>query len=370
MVNGAEQRGSRQIDRRTFLRETAKWATRAALGLTLASCAGEDSTRQTPAPNPGAEKPSFQSGMTLTVWERGALESPQGIRAVQNIAATGANSIALIPTWYQRGKDATDIYEDPAKTSSDRGLRDTIHRAHDLGMTVFLKPHIDTPDNAWRGYFGENFDDADRTKWFASYHTFIDRYAQLADETGVELFSVGCELKSLSQVDKQWDAVTRAVKDVYRGKVTYSSHFEEPIRWYGDLDAIGVNEYNPMTTNIHPSSDEIAAYWANRVATYKEWQQVTGKPFILTEVGCSSSEGSLTAPHDFVSQTPDEDIQALGYQAALDALAKPDTQQVVKGAYWWNWYTYDFPDPREDIGLSPQGKKAQEVFTAFNKNLK
>ena len=95
--------------------------------------------------------------------------------------------------------------------------------AHKLGMKIMFKPQIDlTSDPShWRyiisplfsspplffrsfllksfycrGNIGVNFTDAMWDEWFASYTELIVHYAELGEQNGVEVFSLGCELIS------------------------------------------------------------------------------------------------------------------------------------------------------------------------------
>jgi hypothetical protein len=318
-----------------------------------------------PPPSPGKPLRGFRSGMTLTSWTKGELGDPdKGEKQIQKIAETGANLLSFIPTSYQDGPKATVIYQDQEKTSSNEEVADGIRQAHDLGMAVLLKPHVDSPDNTWRGEFGAGFDAKQRDQWFKSYKEFIVPYAKLAQENGVEICSVGCEFKALSGYADQWREIVNSVRDVYHGEVTYAANYDEPIQWYDAVDIIGVDDYSPVTT-VNATAATIASFWQDRVAQYSQYAKKLGKPFMLTEFGCSSSVGGWKNPNEPTSNTADQDVQAIWYGALYNAiLQKPGALVGVAG---WQWYPYSIPHPEQDTGLTIQGKRAEVVFTNFNR---
>ncbi len=304
----------------------------------------------------------FQSGMTFTSYTTGQLGSSEGIAQLQKIDGTGASAVSLVPTGYQEGSNATTIYKHPQKTSSDGEITDTIRRAHEMGMTVLLKPHVDSLDNTPRENIGTGFDRAGRRAWFDSYGNFIRSYAQIAAANDVEVFSVGTELKGLSPNADQWGRIVSMVRNEYGGKVTYAANYNEAFSWYPDLDYIGVDDYSPLTGPQTPQN--LSAFWRQRFSQYGQLSQQFGKPFLLTELGCASSNGAWANPQD-TGGAANERVQADWYQAVFNAI--PYAQGAVDGIYLWNWYPYDIPNPAQDTGLTPQGKEGQTVFTSFNR---
>ena len=58
-----------------------------------------------------------------------------------------------------------------------------IRLAHDLGLKVMLKPHVDLVRKWWNKWrIGTTWgDDPDaRDAWFASYEAFVNHYADIA----------------------------------------------------------------------------------------------------------------------------------------------------------------------------------------------
>jgi hypothetical protein len=92
------------------------------------------------------------------------------------------------------------------------------------------------------------------TRFFAAYTAYITHYATIAQEYGVELFSVGCELSAClngsgsnnAYVSNWTSTVIPAVRAVYSGPLTYSGYINDAANsaFWGALDYTGVDYYN------------------------------------------------------------------------------------------------------------------------------
>jgi len=103
--------------------------------------------------------------------------------ALENLTDTGASWIGLIVSQYQDNISSTVIYSNDDTTLTDTELIHVITKAHNLGLRVMLKLHVDLandPDH-WRGQIGQGFTEAEWNTWFVSYQDFINHYAQNAD---------------------------------------------------------------------------------------------------------------------------------------------------------------------------------------------
>ena len=69
------------------------------------------------------------------------------------------------------------------------------------GLKVLLRPTLELYFWAeWRGII----EPSDWDQWFASYEEFITHYAQIAQQTSVELFSIGNELMNSNGYTDKW----------------------------------------------------------------------------------------------------------------------------------------------------------------------
>ena len=88
--------------------------------------------------------------MAFPVWWYEHYCQPEfGLTAIQNIAELGADWVQLVPTWYQEDRNAIEVMRVEDKTATDECLTLAIGAAHNNGLKVMLKPHVDSLD----GYF-------------------------------------------------------------------------------------------------------------------------------------------------------------------------------------------------------------------------
>ena len=308
-----------------------------------------------------------QKGMSFAAWWSGLYSQPDADLSVSHLAATGADWISLIVTGYQDGIDSTAVYTSTA-TPTDADLAHVIALAHSRGLKVMLKPHVDPADLAshWRGEIGLDFSETQWTAWFASYRSFIEHYATLAEQNGVEQFSVGCELVTTAHRASSWRAVISAVRALYHGPLTYAANHsgeETSITWWDALDYIGVDAYYPLTDQNNPTLAELKAAWAPHATTLANLASTWDKPVILTEIGYRSQDGANEHPWDWqLDGTVDLQEQANCYQAALESVY---SQPWCAGIFWWAWGTDSVEGGACDQGYSPHDKPAEDVLRAW-----
>ena len=143
-----------------------------------------------------------------------------------NLADTGAEWVSIVATGHQREHTSTRIRRTEA-TPSDAGIVHMIDVAHDLGLQVMLKPHVDLshdPDH-WRGDIGTTWQGQPESwdRWFRSYRAFIFHHAELAQANGVDQLSVGTELAGTVGRSKSWRRVIAGVRARFDGTLTYAA---------------------------------------------------------------------------------------------------------------------------------------------------
>lgn len=316
----------------------------------------------TPTPASTSQK---QKGMNFVSWWYDQYSYPESDVSLENLVVLGTNSASLLVTEYQDTKNSTTIYADSQKTPTLASLEHAINKMHSLGMDIALKPHIDVKDGTWRGeiYFDN---EADWQAWFNSYNQFITKYAQFAQDKGLDRFIVGTELVKTSNRENDWRNIITTVRANFSGKLTYSSNWDEfqNIAWWDDLDYIGVDAYFPLTNKDNPIIDEIKAAWLPHVTKIENIQSLFNKPVLFTEIGYRSINGANKEPWKMLAVDTQE--QADCYRAALETFKdKP----WFKGFYWWNWETNPNAGGISDTGFTPQNKPAQDILSEwYNKN--
>jgi hypothetical protein len=308
-------------------------------------------------------------GISYVAYWRDLYSSPQSDQSLALLAATGANSVSIIVTCYQETITSTEILcLTDSQTPTDDDLRHVIAQAHQLGLAVMLKPHIDLSNDPthWRGEIGFGTDETAWAQWFASYRDFIVHYAQLAQETGVELFAIGTELGGTAHRESDWRNIITAVRSVYNGLLTYAANFDGEqfvVNFWDALDFIGIDAYYPLTQKTDPTVAELKAGWASPKSELAALSQAWGLPIIFTEVGYRSVDGTNMAPWDWVSDGPvDLQEQADCYQALFEVF---QSEPWMEGVFWWAWGTDPDHGGPSDTYYSPHNKPAEAILQYF-----
>lgn len=306
-----------------------------------------------------ATKMPFQKGVVYVSWWRGEYASAESDATLSSvIKPMGVNWVSIVVTCYQRDRTTTQIQCDEKRTPTDDDLRHAIQYAHDLGLQVMLKPHVDLSDDDdhWRGEIGFGDDEKAWKAWFASYTDFITRYAALSQEAGVEYFVVGTEFGSASHREVEWRAVAAAVRAAYHGPLTYAANYGDEVvavKWWDAVDAIGVDAYYPLTDKDDPTVEELKVAWTPIVERLGQVSEEWNRPIIITEIGYQSRDGTNRTPWGVEDDMLDLQEQADSYRALFESFRGKDWWQ---GVFWWAWDIH--PD---------QGGPANSNFTANDK---
>ncbi len=316
----------------------------------------------------------MQKGISYSTWWSGDYLQPGADYSLELLSSTGANWISLIVTGYQADYLSTAIDRTSVHTSTDAELIHVIQQAHSLGLKVMLKPHVDLLDESnghWRGNIGDGFTmEAQWSTWFASYRSFIEHYAQLAQDNGADQFCVGTELLGTTRRrPADWRTVIAGARAIFKGPITYAAlkeGEEVSITWWDAVDYIGVDSYYQLTTdtNHDPTEAELEDLWTEHVATMASLSASNGnKPILLTEVGFRSQHGCSDHPWDSEIVSPvDLEEQAFAYQATFEKLYN---QPWLAGMFWWHWSPDRFASGPCDDSYSPHQKPAENILRAW-----
>lgn len=300
-----------------------------------------------------------QNGLIAPVWDAEAYGSEEFARQLEELAATGAEWVTFVPTWYQADITGSEILpESSLRTPSDASLSSAIELAGTLGLQVSLKPHLDPTDGGPR----LEIEPADVEAWFDSYTQFVTHYAQIAEDLAADQFIVGTELAGTVEATPQWRRVIGEVRSVYSGPVLYAANWDEyeRVEFWDALDAIGIDAYFPLaeipTTDVQALIDA----WQPIVADLAAFSAEQDRPVVFTEAGYTSQEGTVTNPHAaWYTAILSEEEQAAAYRALLSAF--PGLPWFA-GAHWWMWYDYVGDEFAKSMGHTPQGKPAESLL--------
>ncbi len=301
----------------------------AALALPFADA---DAVRMTVSEQSG---PIEQRGVVLPTWTVHGYEGAAATQAATDIAGLGANWIQFTPTW--RMATATSSGIDVAWSVTDAGLSAAIELAHRKGLKVLLKPHVDPQDgtNRWE------INPSDRAAWFNSYQSMMTHYATIARQQGVDEFSVGCELATMSgSADRgAWLTIINAIRAIYSGPLVYAATTVEypNVSFWDQLNFIGIDAYFPLSTTPTTDISALRAAWIPIRDQIAAFAVEVGRPIVFTEAGYPSLVGAAVQPwNNRYSSTPSQAEQAAAYEALLATFSG---QPWWAGAFWWSWWT-------------------------------
>lgn len=308
---------------------------------------------------PISEQP-FQHGVVYTSWSPDELGSPVSDITLAYIKEVGFDTVAIMIPGYQEQITSTEIYTKDCKggdTPTMESIAHAIKTCHTLGLRVLLKPHVDPRSHASRTRIVPS------DEWFNSYEEFIYKYAELAAEHQVEIFSVGTELEATTYDEwkERWTDIISQVRDVYSGIITYSANWTEyeHVSFWEDIDIIGIDAYFPLTPTNNPTLNDLVWGWNYRASKIDKWlkeEELTDKGVFFTEIGYPSVDGANRRPWKALTTIEDQQEQA----DSLLAMVKTMTRRPwFKGYYIWQYFPQDRWSP---LGFTIREKKAEEVL--------
>jgi hypothetical protein len=298
------------------------------------------------APAPAAP-PNKLKGFVLTSYAAGGYSGPGTAAVVAEMAAAGVEVVEVMFTWYvDNVVNATAVAPHPPGSPTDADVVAAIDAVASAGLTVALKPHIDSLDGVWRAFIGTQYtSEAQWAAFFSNYTAFITHAAGLCAGR-CAYFNVGTELDGSFHREPEWRAVIAAVRAAvppatrlwlgpnwnWQGLPGY-----QRVAFWDALDYLGVDFYAPVAGAPDPTLATAVAGWAPYIANLTSfWATVGGgtKPFIFAEIGYASyADAAVNAP-GCCTGPPDPATQATLYSAFFAAAWDAP---FMGGAFWWAW---------------------------------
>ncbi|NQX47768.1 1,4-beta-xylanase [Paenibacillus tritici] len=250
-------------------------------------------------------------------------------------ATTAANWTAIAFSAVQATPQSTVIPYRENPTVADEEIHWAIRKAKTMDLKVCLKPIVNCADGTWRAHI--NFFDKDVpcepkwSDWFRSYTAFILHYAVIAEQSGCEMFCIGCELVMSDRRAEQWRALIAEVRKVYSGILTYNcdKYQEDNVTWWDALDVISSSGYYPLQD------------WEAQLDRIEAVVKQHNKPFFFMEAGCPSRIGSAAVPNDWTLKgDPSSREQERFYEEMFRSC---DGRDWVQGFMLWDWPAHLYP---------------------------
>ncbi|MBR4458786.1 MAG: glycosyl hydrolase family 53 [Clostridia bacterium] len=311
--------------------------------------------------------PLFIKGFTYGYdGRRGMYRTPEAEISMERMAALGCDWTALAFAVVQDSFSSTVIRPDYRWTVTDRDIIGAVERLHALGLKVCMKPMVNCADGVWRAnirFPEREWGDRDYWKdWFSSYTAFLCHYAEIAEETGCEMFCVGCEMVGTEDRVEEWRRTVEAVCAVYHGPLVYNTNHgkEAGVKWWDAMDFIGTSAYFRVAQEPGASVEAMQAAWGRHKQALADVSAAHGgKQVIFMEIGCRSARGCAMMPYDFSHREfpYDEDEQANFYESCFRSMWE---EPWFAGFFWWDWGTF-LPTRKPNMGFTIADKKAEAV---------
>jgi hypothetical protein len=289
-------------------------------------------------------------------------------QSIDEVAELGADAVKFVVDARQENGSSARIYLDLRMTPTPGQLIELIEHAKARNLRVILMPIVllDNPrGREWRGRIEPSSDNGGWPEWWNSYRSMLNHYAWIAEAHQVDVLVVGSELISTETDEhlKQWTRTISGVREVYKGRLTYSSNWDHytHVKFWDQLDLIGMNSYwkfgKVSGFPERPSVEQIVERWTQIQDEVLPFVEKAGKPLLFLEIGWFSQANVAYEPWDYTREQPiDLELQRRLYEGFFRAWwGNP----LLGGFSIWEWPP-DEGGP-EDGGYTPKSKPAEKV---------
>ncbi len=286
---------------------------------------------------------------------------------IDPVVAVNANYAAVMPFGFLRSLDAPKVIFDTDRQwygETKKGAMQYIALLQQNGIKIMLKPQI----WVWRGEFTGDIGMQSEKDWATfekTYSDFILTYAQVAQDTGVEIYCIGTELEEfITHRPDFWRGLIKKVRSVFKGKLTYAANWDEYPRtpFWEQLDFIGVDAYFPLSQEQFPTKLELSSGWQKWKTRLAEAALHFEKPILFTEFGYRSMD--FTAKKPWLVDRNQMDVNLEAQAEALSVLFSEFWKEDwFSGGFVWKWFIHhDRSGGAGDNRFTPQNKPAEDVI--------
>lgn len=282
-------------------------------------------------------------GVNVVLW--GSLDETWYRSTLERLAGDGFDS--LLVTFFLSSPSVDSEYVVPFEyTPSDADLRKAVALAREMGFKVYLRVNL-IVTGGWAGELKPR----NLETWFKNYTGYLQRYASLAQNLGVDGFVFGTEMSQLDKLE-DWRGVVSALRKIYTGRLGYAANWDSEATSFWDLlDFIGIDAYYPILN--------LSSWHLNHEKRIEPLQLIYGKPIIFTEIGYRSARGAASEPWNWQSRLEKDYSE----QYRLYTLFLSCEAPRINGFFYWG----EAPWADDGTGYSVLGKPAEEAFRAWLK---
>ena len=279
-----------------------------------------------------------------------------------------ANAVAVVPYSYTRypKKPHPIPVAKGAGMENDESVIQSSEEAQALGLKVILKPQIWVGRGMWTGDI-EMKKDGDWPLFFEHYGHWISHYAIMSEIYGWEMLCIGTELvQTTLNRERNWKKLIRDLRLLFNGNLTYAANWGdefENIRFWGELDFIGLNCYYPLSHKEDPSDRELAKGFNSVIGKIERVHKRYKKPIIFTEIGFPCIQSPWKEPHkDWGDFVPNAEHQRRCYEIVFSGIKN---KSWCKGILWWKYPSDLEPQRSRNTGFTPHGNPAEKVVAKW-----
>ena len=280
-------------------------------------------------------------GITISTHGSGRDWGSDAMRpTLEDIRALGANWVAIHPYARISGDGSLQFGRFDPSDPPDYLAR-PIREAHQLGLSICIKPHIAYWGSpfTWRG----EIEFAQAEQWATFWRDYSEWILLLAAACSeADGFVVGTELDRTLPFEAQWRALIADVRTRTAAPLTYAANWSdyERVPFWDALDVIGIQAYFPLADSTDCSEEAIQRGWQRRTDELHTYADAHNRNILFTELGYNQSHRAPLQPWDYATDGDDaRPVQIACMRAALQAIER---EERIVGALLWKW----FPQPR------------------------
>ncbi len=301
--------------------------------------------------------------------------SPKHINSkhINPVLKAQSNYVALMPFGFIKKLSSPIINHNTDRQwfgETEKGIEQYAENLQKNGIRIMVKPHIWVYNGEFTGLI-EMDSEKDWKVLEDSYQSFILTYAKSAQKMKAEIFCIGTELEYfVAKRPKYWQQLIKKIREVYKGKLTYASNWDEfkRVTFWGELDFIGVDAYFPLSDVKSPTVIDFENGWQPHKKEIIEIQKRYKRKVLFTEFGYRSVDFTGKKPWDFNRVIDNVNLQAQvnGLQAIHNQFWNEDW---FAGGFIWKWFIdHEDSGGENDNRFTPQNKPAEELLRKLYAN--
>ncbi|MBL4625517.1 MAG: glycoside hydrolase TIM-barrel-like domain-containing protein [Flavobacteriales bacterium] len=292
--------------------------------------------------------------------------------AISNVKVINADWIGLTPYSFCSRNNPEIIFNSKWQWWGEKtkGIEKCIEYAKANDIKIMIKPHIWVKGDGWAGELKFETEE-DWLLWEKSYREYILFYAKIAQNSDVELFCIGTEIRnSVSIRNKFWSNLIKEIRTLYHGKLTYAANWDnyEQVQFWSQLDFIGIDAYFPIDNSEKPSIDQLNNGWKKHIDALSSFSEQQEKQILFTEYGyrsiakCAGKHWEIPDNGYSYKGNADLNSQTNAYEALYQSIWN---QPWFAGGFLWKWYSKKESGGSNNSDFTPQNKPVEKTIRKY-----